>query len=271
VEIDPLGNVTRTLGCARGLQPRLHELLAEPDGSYWILCDEIRTVDLSVQGGLPRASVMGTVVQHLSTTGEVLFEWTPFDHFEVDLQALEANDRTAAVINWTHGNALDLDADGNLIVSFRSLSEVTKIDTRTGAVIWRMGGARNQFTFENVATPAFIHQHGVSSSGAGQLTLLDNLGEPNASRGERYSYDEAHHTVRLIASYAAPIGIVAQIGGSTQTLPNGHTLVSFGTGGGVQEYDSAGNVVWRIEGSSGYVFRAERIHSLYRPGVGDPR
>ena len=41
LEIDPLGNVTRTLGCARGLVPRFHDLIARPDGSYWIMCDEI--------------------------------------------------------------------------------------------------------------------------------------------------------------------------------------------------------------------------------------
>jgi hypothetical protein len=39
----------------------------------------------------------------------------------------------------------------------------------------------------------------------------------------------------------------------------------------VEEYDAAGNVVWRIEGEPGYVFRAQRIISLYQPGVGLPR
>jgi hypothetical protein len=29
-------------------------------------------------------------------------------------------------------------------------------------------------------------------------------------------------------SFAAPAGLIGQIGGSTQTLPAGHTLVSFG-------------------------------------------
>jgi len=39
----------------------------------------------------------------------------------------------------------------------------------------------------------------------------------------------------------------------------------------VQEYDSAGRVVWEIQGDPGYIFRAERIASLYAPGVGTPR
>jgi hypothetical protein len=48
-------------------------------------------------------------------------------------------------------------------------------------------------------------------------------------------------------------------------------LVSFGTGGRVEEYDDVGNVVWRIEGDPGYIFRAQRISSLYHPGMDTPR
>jgi hypothetical protein len=116
---------------------RFHDLIAKPDGSYWLLCDETRIMDLSAFGGAAAAQVMGTVVQHVSEVGAILFQWSPFDHFQIT--DLDAASRTGAMVNWTHGNALDLDADGNLIVSFRSLSEITKIDTRTGAVMWRMG------------------------------------------------------------------------------------------------------------------------------------
>src|SRR6266576_2227449 len=33
VELDPLGRITRSFGCAGGLQPRFHDLAVEPDGS----------------------------------------------------------------------------------------------------------------------------------------------------------------------------------------------------------------------------------------------
>jgi len=271
VEIAPDGITTRTLGCAHGFPPRMHDAIAQPDGSYWLLCDETRTIDLSAQGGPSQARVLGTGVQHRSASGDVLFEWSPFDHLEIDLSILDPVDRNAPIINWTHGNALDLDSDGNLLVSFRNLNEVTKIDTRTGAVIWRMGGARNQMTFENVDMPVFMHQHGLRAIGGGAVQLLDNLGDARGSRAERYQVDGARRTVRLSASFGSSAGIIAQIGGNTQMLGDGHTLVSFGNGGGVEEYDTAGNVVWRLTGNPGYVFRAQRIRSLYKPGVGDPR
>lgn len=270
VEVDPVGNVTRTLGCARGLQTRFHDFLAQPDGSYWLLCDEVRPIDLSAAGRSTQALVLGTAVQHISVTGEVLFDWSPFDHIDLDIQVLAAGDLSGPVINWTHGNALDLDSDGNLLVSFRNLSEVTKIDTRTGAVMWRMGGARNQFTFEDVAAP-FARQHGLRATGVGQLLLLDNLGDPLSSRVERYEYDAARRTVRLTTTHASSMGAIALLGGSTQGLPGGRTLVSFGNGASVEEHDVAGNVVWEIYGNPGYVFRAQRIPSLYQPGVGGTR
>ncbi|MFL5617727.1 MAG: arylsulfotransferase family protein [Gemmatimonadaceae bacterium] len=272
MEIAPSGELTRTLRCARDLQPRPHDMIAQPDGSYWLLCDEVRTVDLSAQGASSTARVLGASVQHRSASGDLLFDWSAFDHQAVELNVLDAADRNAATVNWTHANGLDLDADGNLVVSFRNLSEVVKIDTRTGAVVWRLGGAHDQFTYENVVEPSpFVHQHGVRALAGGQLLLLDNLGQPFGSRAERYVLDEARHSARLSTAYTSAAGLLAQIGGSTQALGGGHTLVSYGSGAGVEEYDAAGKVVWRLTGSPGYVFRAQRIRSLYRPGDGDPR
>jgi hypothetical protein len=269
VELDPLGNVTRTLGCARGLQPRPHDLISEPDGGYWLMCDEVRTMDLTAAGGIAEARVTGTALQHVSAAGTLLFHWSPFDHFAITDG--EPSDRNGASVNWTHGNALDFDVDGNLLVSFRNLGEITKIDAVSGAVIWRMGGRRNQFTFLDCPFPAFSGQHSARVSAPNALTILDNLGSPGESRAERYTVDEAARTARLAHSYSSIPGVVTQIGGSVQSLPEERTLVSFGTAGRVEEYDAAGRVMWGIAGNAGYVFRAQRIRSLYAPGVGTAR
>ena len=269
LELDPLGNVTRTLLCANGLQSRLHDLILEDDGSYRILCDETRTMDLTAIGGVANARVMGTVLQHVGPGGELRRQWSPFDHFQIT--DLDPADARGPNVNWTHGNALERDGDGNLILSFRSLGEITKIDATTGAVIWRLGGRRNQFTFLDTPSPAFARQHGARWAGPGVLILLDNLGNPLESRAERYAIDEASRTARLTRSYGSAPAVVTEIGGSVQPLAGGRTLVSFGTAGRVEEYDGDGRVVWRIAGNAGYVFRAQRILSLYAPGVGTAR
>ncbi len=263
LEIDVLGRVTRSFGCAGGLRPRFHDMIARPDGSYWLLCDETRTMDLSAVGGVAAARVTGTIVQHLSADDVLLFQWSPFDHLAIE--DLPATERTGPDVNWTHGNALDLDVDGDVLVSFRSLSEITRIDTRTGAVLWRMGGLANQFVFTDRAgssEPAFSGQHGVRITGTGELLLLDNLGNESGSRAERYAYDPDLRLAEQIASYGSYPSVIGQLGGSTQQIRGGHVLVAFGNGGRVEEYDGAGQMVWSIE-RPGYVFRAYRIRSLY--------
>ena len=269
LQLDPLGNIVRTLTCTNGLQSRLHDLILEADGSYRILCDEVRTMDLTAHGGVASARVMGTVMQHIDANGALRRQWSPFDHFQIT--DLELAERRGTNVNWTHGNALELDRDGNLLLSFRSLGEITKIDATTGAVIWRLGGLRNQFTFIDTPTPAFARQHGARWAEAGSLILLDNLGSPTESRAERYAIDEAARTARLVRSYASAPGVVTEIGGSVQPLAGGRTLVSFGTAGRVEEYDPEARVVWRITGNPGYIFRAQRIASLYAPGMGTAR
>ena len=270
VELDPLGKTTRTLGCALGLQARFHDLFVGANGAYWIMCDESRIMDLTAHGGVANARVIGTAVQHISASGALLWHWSPFDHFAITDVSPEV--RADTVVNWTHGNALDLDGDGSsVLVSFRNLNEITSIDVATGAVKWRLGGRRNQFMFLDTPTPAFSQQHSVRIDGSGSLLLLDNVGNPNESGAERYVIDERAMTARLVRSYSSQPRVVTQIGGSTQPLPGGNTLVSFGTAGRVEEYDADGRVVWRIEGNAGYVFRAQRIRSLYRPGAGSAR
>jgi hypothetical protein len=268
VEFDNLGNPTRSFGCALGLRPRFHDLLVAPDGSYWLMCDETKVMDLTSFGGQSAAQVTGTMIQRVSVDGVLLFSWSPFDHFSMmDLDSLS---RSGPTVNWTHGNALDFDESGHLLVSFRSLSEITKIDTGTGSVIWRMGGLANQFTISGGAPP-FARQHGLRMVGPGQFQILDNLGEPTGSRAERYEFDEQSRTAWLLTSFSDAPAVTALLGGTTQLLPDGRILVAYGNGGRVQEYDASGNVLWEIQGSPGYIFRAQRILSLYHPGKGTDR
>ena len=269
LELDAMGYVRRQLHCAGDLPSRPHDIVLEENGSYLLLCDEVRTMDLSAHGGSTAARVTATAVQRIGPTGALRFHWSAFDHFAIT--DLPARERSGPAVNWTHGNAIDVDADGNFVVSFRNLGEVAKIDARTGDVLWRLGGVRNEFTFVGTDAPAFARQHSARIGKGGTVVLLDNLGDPAESRAEHYVLDERNRVARLIRSYGSRPRVVTEIGGSVQPLAHGRTLVSFGTAGRVEEYDAAGNTVWRIEGNPGYVFRAQRIRSLYAPGVGTAR
>jgi hypothetical protein len=268
-EVDPTGIATRTFGCARGLGARFHDLIRESDDSYWLICDDVRTLDLSAFGGNASARVTAAEIQHLGPDGTLRFRWSAFEHF--DIADLAPADRSGPTVNWTHANAIELRGDGILFASFRNLSEITAIDTHTGAIKWRLGGRHDEFGLAGCCAPLFARQHGLRLTAAGSLIFLDNSGKPGDSRVERYTLDFATHHARLDAAFSAAPPVIAMQGGSVQELPNGNILAAFGDAHRVQELDATGRVVWRINGDPGYVFRAQRIHSLYSPGVGTGR
>ena len=48
--------------------------------------------------------------------------------------------------DYFHINAVNLDTDGNLLISGRAVSTIYKVDRHTGNIIWRLGGKESTFT-----------------------------------------------------------------------------------------------------------------------------
>lgn len=265
--INALGEQVGVLACV-GRPTRFHEVLVAAGGDAWVLCDETRTMDLTAEGGNAAAQVTGTVVQHLSAAGAVQWEWNSFDHFAIT--DLPLADRTGPNVNFTHGNGLGFDTDNNLLLGFRSLSEITKVNPTSGAVIWRFGGLANQFTIANDPSNGFFRQHGVRASGTGRIQALDNASIA-PSRLVRYQVDAGSMTATMDWQFIDAPATWTAVGGATQYHPDGHATVSFGQAGRVIEVDGSGNRVWELTGLDGvYVFRAQRVGSLYTAGKGEP-
>ena len=224
---------------------------------------------MSAYGGLTNAIVTGTGIQHIDAAGALTLSWSPFDH--VAFTDIDTTFLKSSPINWTHGNAMSVDTDGNLLVSFRTLNEIMKINATTGATMWRLGGKANQFTFAGITgAPGFMGQHNIRAIGGGEIILLDNVGSAD-SRFERYSIDPVGHVATLVQSYASAPPMRTDVGGSVQHSADGRWLVSIGTTGTVNEFTDAGVLTWKINGNPGYVFRAQKFPSLYAPGIGAPR
>ncbi len=250
-----------------GYKTRFHDLLVLENGERWIMCDEDQVMDLSASGGMPDALVTATVVQHQSPAGAVLFQWRALDHFAITDVPLDV--RTGQAVNFTHCNGIALDADGNLLLSSRTLNEITKINATTGDIMWRMGGLANQFTFPGDPKGFFAQQHGLRFAGPGHIQILDN-GTSAPSRLVRYAVDPVALTATMDFEFIDAPTTFTIVGGSTQVYPNGRALVSFGREGRVVEVDQQGNRAWELTGIDNvYVFRAQRIQSLYFPAVGE--
>lgn len=258
--LDERGDVVRTLGCV-GLATRFHEIRVMPQGDYWALCDRDIPTDLSSRGGAVDGTVTWTVLQHVGTDGELLFEFDTSEHFsldDIDPEAFVGAD----ALNITHGNAIEVGADGNVLLSFRSLNEVTKVNVATGEVLWRLGGLANQFVIDD-PTRDFTRQHGVRLVEPDVVQLLDN-GTEAPSRLVRYLIDEQALTADRVLEYSHASNALTLVGGSTQVLAGNRALVSFGRAGRVAEVDETGAQTFEFTGLEGlYIFRAFRVPSLY--------
>lgn len=263
-ELDLLGNIIAEHAASNGRETGAHEYRRTLDGSILFgIKDTI--MDLSAIGGRRDAMVKGMIVEYDRGARGVL-RWSTFDHLHVDEAAADIDITAPAVTPW-HVNAIDLDTDGNLLLSLRNSDMVIKVDANDGRVLWRLGGKRNQFTFINDPRGGFSHQHGIRRLPNGNILLFDNgnLHQPQASRVVEYKLDESAKTAELVWEYLHEPSLYAFALGFAQRIPNGHTLVCYGTESTLIEVDAAKGECWRLAlASPGYfIYRAFRIDSIY--------
>lgn len=263
-EMDNLGNILRQFAAGEGYSTGPHEIRLV-EGGYCLFAIEIREMDLTAIGGLPNALVRGTNIEFVSPS-RGNFYWSPFDNFLVTDAAPDIPLNTANVNPW-HGNAIEIDSDGNLLVSFRNCDEIAKIDTQTGEVIWRLGGKNNEFTILNDPLNGFSHQHGIRRLGNGNIILFDNgnLHVPPASRAVEYKLNEQAKTAEMVWEYRHEPPLFGAALGFAHRAENGNTVINYGTANRIIEVDPAGNKQLEIAvtDSIRLVYRAFRIGSIY--------
>jgi hypothetical protein len=185
-----------------------------------------------VPNGNPNATVIGLIIQELDAAKNVVFQWRSWDHYQItDMVETPNQSLTAPFIDYVHGNAIEADADGNLLVSSRHLNEVTKIDRQTGDIIWRLGlnAKNNEFTFVNDPR-GFSHQHDVRRLPNGHITLFDNGNElvPEYSRAVEYQLDETNMIATQVWEYRHAPDIFGNALGSARRLAGGGTIIGWG-------------------------------------------
>jgi hypothetical protein len=226
----------------------VHEfLITSRDTALVAIANDV-TYDLTPVGGSADAIVVEGIVQELDIeTGKVLFEWRSLDHVSPE-ESFRTAVTDAGNVDYFHLNSIGVAPDGDLIVSARHTSTVYKLDRRTGAIVWRLGGKRNEFTIGEGAN--FEFQHDARLHADGSLTLFDNGATdllPGddvevASRPLRLQLDEQAKTAELIHVYAPPTPRLATAMGNVQRLPDGSVFVGWGTAGGYTEFAPDGSV-----------------------------
>ncbi|HYV94732.1 MAG TPA: aryl-sulfate sulfotransferase [Chitinophagales bacterium] len=248
-----------------------HDCSMYPDGHTLLLVENHETMDMTPYGGLPDATVTGVIIQELDANKDVVWEWSGWDHFQIT-DAGSHVVLTNAIVDYVHSNAVLRDDDGNVLLSSRHFSELTKIDRNTGDIIWRLGGENNQFTFVNDNIPQhFSYQHDTRRIANGNITLFNNgnyLPTPRSSAKE-YELDEVNKVATLVWYYEHPDvnghTVFGPASGSVQRLPDGNTIISWGTNSvqtdrpAMTEVDSAKNITWEMKFDE-YGQKAYRAH-----------
>ncbi|HRJ05528.1 MAG TPA: aryl-sulfate sulfotransferase [Ignavibacteria bacterium] len=229
-EIDTNYNLTDSFYTGNGYLTDIHELRVLPNRHALLMSYDKQVVDMSqiVQGGNPAAQVTGLIIQEIDENKNVVFQWRSWDHIPITDATYE--DFLSDEIDYIHGNAIELDNDGNIMISSRHLDEITKISRSTGNIIWRLGGKQNQFIFQNDPF-RFSHQHGIRRLLNGNILMFDNgnFHIPAESRAVEYILDEVNKIATKMWEYKNTPVIYGNAMGFAQRLENGNTLISWGS------------------------------------------
>jgi hypothetical protein len=197
-------------------------------------------------GATPGPSqILESIVQEVDiASGRVLFEWHSADY--VSPSESYSAPTAGQPFDYFHINSIDVEPDGNLLLSARHTWAVYKIDRQTGELIWRLGGRQSDFAMG--AGTQFSWQHDARRQPDGSITLFDDGSNGSLpptedhSRGIVLELDELAHTATLRREYAHA-GILAKSQGSMQVQPNGDVLVGWGDQPYFTEFAADGSVV----------------------------
>ncbi len=248
--------ILRRVRAARGLRGDLHEFVITPRDTALLTSYVVRNADLREVGGSANGTIQDAIFQEIDlASGDVLLEW----HSLENIPLRESYAAVGADWDFFHINSVDLDNDGNLLVSSRSTHTVYKIDRR-GRILWRLGGKSSDF--ELGPNVSFAWQHHVRRQPDGTLTLLDNGATPaveKLSRGLILDIDERAMTASLRRQFTHP-KVLSGSQGSVQKLPNGNVFVGWGEVPRVSEFDARGELLFdALLGKAYQSYRAYRL------------
>jgi hypothetical protein len=238
----------------KGLDGDLHEMQLTDRGTALISVYHVVRADLSPVGAARDGQAVDSIVQEVDVaTGRVVFDWHSLDH--VALTESHAGPPVEHVFpyDYFHINSIDVDTDGNLLVSARNTWALYKINRKTGAVMWRLGGLRSDFALGPGVR--FAWQHDARWEPDGTITMFDNESSPRVrdrSRLLTLDVDETDRKVTLAKALTHPAGVRADAEGNMQPLPGGDVFAGWGIARRASELDASGKVLFDLQMPAGY-------------------
>ena len=228
----------------------LHEFVITPQGTALVLIYQPMRRNLHSIGRSRNGLVVDNIVQEIDIkTGLVLFEWHSIGQVRLGESEIPPPPRRESAkepYDYFHVNSVDLDRDGNVLISARNTSGVYKLSRATGAILWRLGGKRSDFDMG--PGTRFKWQHDARRQADGTLTIYDNGAAPpvrKRSRAIRLRLDDQARKATLVRALAHPGSLLSASQGSAQDLPDGSVFVGWGSQRFFTEFGADGQVCSR--------------------------
>ena len=258
---------TDTLGLSIVPETDYHDVHRFEDGSYLFVVNEFVEMDLSSYGGFEDAEIISPVMMHMDVDENIIREWHGLDHIPVNASSF----LNFQQVDYLHWNAFDIDSFGGILMSFRNISTIVRLNPIDWSIDWQLGEYETDFQIDDPDWGSFLKQHDVNDIGGNRILLFDNNlssgNQPGYSRVVEYEVDTVEMTASRVWSYSHPEEVYAPAQGSVQRLENGNTLIAWGNANASQgqgtlvtEINDQGEIVWEIElGAYFTVYRARKI------------
>jgi hypothetical protein len=232
-----------TVKAGNGLSADLHEFTITPQNTALVTAFyPVNWKTSTAKGAKPRIVLDGVVQEIDIPTGLVLFQWDSLDHVPVTDSYQPEPKNTGHPWDYFHLNSVQQDSQGNLIISARDTWAVYKVSHQTGAITWTLSGKHSSFKMGANTTFAFQHDARLGSTNV--ITLFDDGAGPpvvhKQSRGLSLRLDTTHMTATLATQDEHRPALLSAYEGSDQSLPNGDSLIGWGSQPFFTEFNSRG-------------------------------
>lgn len=243
-----------------------HELQLLRNGNYLLARYPVLAgVDLTACGGPASGAIYDNELQEIATDGSVVWSWRASDHLSPADVTPRWRDQCTSPADIYHFNSVEPDR-GGYVLSLRHLDAVLRIDRRSGAITWRLGGVPRPESLAPIGDPdmaggGFAGQHDARILPDGTLTVHDNGtrgGRP--PRAVRYRLNLPGRTATLMEDVRDSAVTSSPCCGSARRLAGGNWVTAWGGQPFVTELTPAGAPVFRLTFTHGmFTYRANPI------------
>lgn len=222
------------------------------------------------------STIFDCAVQEVDPQGNLLWDWRASNHTDPAKESAvpQGAGTDASPADVYHCNSIDVNANGDVLVSFRHMNSVLLVSKNTGNVVWKLSGTPYNkdgaqiLTIEGDPEVGFYMQHDARFQPNGNISLFDDhsaaAGVPGPARGVEYALDLDAGTAQVVWQYQGTGSSSAL--GSVRRFVDGTNLIGWGNYNGTAnlaftEVDAAGRDMLDMSFATrgNWSYRAEKV------------